>query len=77
MTEENAVQTNTDLVTLTIPAQDYRYITVEGGFPESIWNAWNNINQMSAVELPRNYGYDLEMYNEAGTECTIAVSVKE
>jgi hypothetical protein len=32
---------------------------------------------MSPDELPRTYGYDLEMYNEAGDECTVAVSVKK
>ncbi len=65
MTQEDAVQTNGDLVTLTIPAQDYRYVTIQGGFPDSIWKGRNDINMMSAAELPRNYGYDLEMYNEA------------
>lgn len=77
MTQENTVQTNTDLTTLTIPAQDYRYTTVEGGFPESIWKARDDINHLSSTELPRSYGYDLEMYNEAATTCTIAVSVIE
>lgn len=75
MTEEDAIQTNDKLITLTIPAQDYRYVMVEWGFPDSIWQAWDTINQMTPQELPRTYGYDLEMYNEANTECSIAVSV--
>ncbi len=77
MTEQDAIQTNDTITTLTVPAQDYRYMTVEWGFPNSIWGARDSINQMSLDELPRTYGYDLEMYNEAWTECTIAVSVKE
>ncbi len=77
MVEENIVQTNDNLTTLIIPAQDYRYIKIAWGFPDSIWNGWDEINKKTAEELPRTYGYDLEMYNEAGDECTIAVSVKE
>lgn len=77
MTDEDALQTNTDLTTLTIPAQDYRYMSIQGWFPDSIWKGWDDINKMSAEELPRNYGYDLEMYNEKWDECTIAVSTRE
>lgn len=77
MTEADATQTNNDLVTLTIPAQNYQYVSVQWGFPDSIWAIWYQISNMSTDELPRTYGYDLEMYNEAWTECTVAVSVKE
>lgn len=77
MTQAEAIQKNSDLNTITIPAQHYQYVSVSWGFPDSIWKNWYQINQMTADELPRTYGYDLEMYNEAGDKCTIAVSVQE
>jgi hypothetical protein len=38
---------------------------------------WSNINSMPKFELPRTYGYDLEMYSEDGKGCTLAVSVNK
>ena len=75
MTDHDSIQTNDKLITLTIPAQNYRYMTIVWGFPDSISQSWDTINAMPINELPRIHGYDLEMYNEAYTECTIAVSV--
>lgn len=63
--------------TLQIPAQDYRYKTVSGELIPNLVSEWKKINNMSAEELPRNYGYDLDMYNADCTEVTIAVSVAE
>jgi predicted transcriptional regulator YdeE len=77
ITKTGVVQTDPTITTIQIPAQDYRYVTTNEISPENIFGMWNTINTTPASELPRNYGYDLDMYNEAHTELTIAVSVSE
>jgi hypothetical protein len=77
ITKTGTTQTDPTITTIQIPAQDYRYTTITDISPEAIFGAWNTINQTSSSELARNYGYDLDMYNEAHTELTIAVSVSE
>ena len=77
ITRDGASQTDPSITTVQIPAQDYRYTTLDDISPENILRAWTNINTTPASELPRSYGYDLDMYNEAHTEMTIAVSVSE
>jgi predicted transcriptional regulator YdeE len=77
MTKTGTIQTDPTVTTITIPAQDYRYVTTNEISPENIFGMWNTINATPASELARNYGYDLDMYNEAHTELTIAVSVSE
>lgn len=37
--------------------------------------AWQQVNAVSREELPRKFGYDLEMYSEDLKKFTIAVSV--
>jgi predicted transcriptional regulator YdeE len=75
LTETGSIQSNPELTTITIPAQDYEYVTVKGDMPDSVVSKWNEINNMPASELKRSFGYDLDMYNEDGTQCTITVSV--
>ena len=77
ITQSGITQTDPTITTIQIPAQDYRYTTTNEISPENIFSMWNTINQTPASELPRDYGYDLDMYNETHTELTIAVSVKE
>lgn len=77
ITADGVTQADSTITTVKIPAQDYRYTTTNEISPENIFGMWNTINHTPASELPRNYGYDLDMYNEAHTELTIAVSVKE
>jgi Integron-associated effector binding protein len=77
MTKDGATQTDPTITTVKIPAQDYRYTTLNDISPESIQRSWTQINTTPASELARSYEYDLDMYNEAHTEMTIAVSVKE
>lgn len=77
ITKIGITQTNPQITTIQIPAQDYRYITLDGISPESIFGTWNMINSTPASELARNYEYDLDMYNETHTGMTIAVSVSE
>ncbi len=77
ITQSGITQTDPTITTIQIPAQDYRYTTTKEISPENIFSMWNTINQTPASELPRDYGYDLDMYNETHTELTIAVSVKE
>jgi predicted transcriptional regulator YdeE len=77
ITEDNYITDNPKLKTITIPAQDYRYIKFEGCVPEEIKNNWDKINSMTQQELDRDYGYDLEMYSEKMDSVTIAVSVNK
>jgi predicted transcriptional regulator YdeE len=77
ITKTGTTQTDPTITTIQIPAQDYRYTTTNDISPENIFGTWNSINTMSRSELPRSYGYDLDMYNENHTELTIAVSVSE
>lgn len=77
ITKIGVIQTNPNITTIQIPAQDYRYTTITDISPEAIFGTWSKINTTPQSELARNYGYDLDMYNEAHTELTIAVSVSE
>ena len=75
LTEEGKTQSNHELKTITIPAQDYAYVTVKGEMPKSLIEEWKKINSIPESELKRAFGFDLDMYNEDQTECTITVSV--
>ena len=77
ITTDGIVQADPTITTIIIPAQDYRYMTITDIRPDAIFGAWKTINSTPVSELARNYGYDLDMYNEAHTEMTIAVSVSE
>jgi predicted transcriptional regulator YdeE len=76
ITETGSVQSNPNFITITIPAQSYKYTQVTGDFQSILPEVWAKINDMSKSEVNRNYGYDLEMYSEDGKTCTLAVSVK-
>lgn len=77
ITKTGTIQKDPTITTIEIPAQDYRYTTLSDISPESIFGTWSTISNTPSSELARSYGYDLDMYNEAHTEVTIAVSVKE
>lgn len=77
ITRDDAIQTDPMIATVKIPAQDYRYTTLDDISPDAIFGAWQAINQTPSSELARSYGYDLDMYDESHTGMTIAVSVKE
>ena len=77
VTKTGAIQKDPSIITIQIPAQDYRYTTISDISPESIFSTWKGINSTPQSELARNYGYDLDMYNETHTSMTIAVSVNE
>lgn len=77
ITTDGVTQTDASITTIHIPAQDYRYTTTTDITPENIFGTWNTINHTPASELPRSYGYDLDMYNETHSSLTIAVSVDE
>lgn len=77
ITTDGVVQSDPSITTIKIPAQDYRYTTTTDITPENIFGIWSTINHTSASELPRSFGFDLDMYNEAHTEMTIAVSVSK
>ena len=55
VTKTGSIQENPRLITIKIPAQDYRYITLTDISPESIFGTWNTINHTPSSELPRNY----------------------
>lgn len=73
-TADDAVQTNPELTTITIPAQDYKYDIASGEMPMTLINKWKEINALSKEEVNRSFGYDMDMYLEDGS-VTIAVSV--
>ena len=75
ITTEGTNQTNPELTTITIPAQDYAYELVKGEMPKSLIQEWAKINSLPESELNRSFGYDLDMYNEDQSECTVTVSV--
>lgn len=77
ITTDGIMQADPTIATIQIPAQDYRYVTTNEISPENIFGMWNTINAAPASELPRNFGYDLDMYSEDHTSLTIAVSVSE
>lgn len=77
ITKTGVIQKDSRITTIEIPTQDYRYTTLTDISPLSIFGTWTTINNMSQSELARNYGYDLDMYNETHTGITIAVSVDE
>jgi predicted transcriptional regulator YdeE len=76
-TLEGKTQSNPELVTITVPAQDYRYTRVTGDFQTILPIEWKKINDMPKSEVNRDYGYDLEMYSEDYKTCTLAVSVNK
>lgn len=75
ITQDGAVQTDSMITTVQIPAQNYEYMTITDISPDNIFGTWDALNKMPYSALTRNYGYDLDMYNEAHTEMTIALSV--
>lgn len=75
ITKSGSVQTESGLTTIEIPAQDYQYAEFDFTGPESVSLAWQAINGVSREELPRKFGYDLEMYGEDMKKFTIALSV--
>ena len=77
ITEENLKQEDPNLITITIPAQDYEYIKVTGEMPISLVSAWQKVNTMSKEECDRAFGYDMDMYNADMTEVTLTVSVNK
>jgi hypothetical protein len=76
ITRDGVVQPDSSITTIQIPAQDYRYMTLTDISPGNILKSWTAVNNTPVSELARSYGYDLDMYNEAHTEMTLAVSVK-
>ena len=60
-----------------VPEQKYAVFTVTGEFPESLINAWKEINGMK--ELERTFLYDFESYKhfrEPSQEVDVYVGVK-
>ena len=76
------VETNTNvpenLDALSIPQQQYKKVIAKGKVPECIGKAWSNIWDSN---IPRNYGYDFEIYDERSSnwddaEIDIFLSIK-
>jgi predicted transcriptional regulator YdeE len=75
-TDDGSTQTNGELIDITVPAQDYQYLRfTSSDFPQDLPIEWAKINSMPKSEVPRSYGFDLEMYSEDGKTCTLAVGV--
>jgi predicted transcriptional regulator YdeE len=78
ITTDNLIQSNPDIVTLKIPAQDYKFVKFDSdNFQIDLPPQWEKINNMSQEKLDRDYGYDLEMYSEDYKTCTIAISINK
>jgi predicted transcriptional regulator YdeE len=75
ITNESTKQSSPEFVDFMIPAQDYMYTKASGNFAEVLPLEWNKVNKQSKSEVPRKYGYDLEMYSEDFKTVTLAVSV--
>jgi predicted transcriptional regulator YdeE len=75
ITEAGTTQSNPEFQTITIPAQTYKYIEINGDFQKILPIEWAKINAMPKSEVDRDYGYDLEMYSLDYKTCTLAVSV--
>jgi predicted transcriptional regulator YdeE len=75
ITETGKIQTDSNLTTIVIPAQNYKYVLVKGDMPKSLILEWEKVNAMPKSELNRAFGYDMDMYSEDGKECTLTVSI--
>lgn len=76
LTKKDLIQSSSEITTLQIPDQKYKFVELDFNVPDSIAEAWNEINSKSQEEIDRNYKYDLEMYSQDMKKCWIAVSVK-
>lgn len=77
ITEDNSIQEDLSLTTITIPAQDYEYVKVTGEMPARLIAEWKRVNEMSKEECNRSFGYDMDMYNADMSEVTLTVSVNK
>jgi predicted transcriptional regulator YdeE len=77
ITETGSLQEDQTFTTVTIPAQNYEYVTVPGPLPDNLIAQWDKVNAMSIEECNRAFGYDMDMYNEDMSEVTLTVSVKK
>lgn len=75
--EEGTAQSNPQVVTVQIHAQDYKFFKVEGDLRETVQIEWATINSLPISELDRDYGYDMDMYSKDNKTCNIAVSVNK
>jgi predicted transcriptional regulator YdeE len=75
VTQDGSVQDSQEIVTITIPPQNYKFTKVKGKLDEVVSQEWKKINKMPKEEVNRNHSYDMEMYSDDGKRCTIAVSV--
>jgi hypothetical protein len=76
VTEDGSIQSNSNVVTITVPAQSYKYIRLtSGNFTKDIPIEWEKINSLQQSEVDRNNAYDLEMYSEDNKTVTIAVGI--
>ena len=71
-TESGIEQTDPEITTETIPAQNYKYDSVKRDDFPAFMAKWAEINSMD--NLDRTFGYDMDMYGK--DEITIAVAVK-
>lgn len=76
LTKTGATQTNPEIMTVKIPAQNYEYLEIKGNMPTCVIDGWKQINALSPDECARTYQFDLDMYTEDRTAVTLTVSVK-
>jgi predicted transcriptional regulator YdeE len=76
-TSNDTKQTNNELATITIPAQDYMYEEFTFTKGQDVSSAWQKINRLPKTEINRAMLYDMEMYSEDMKTFTIVVGVKK
>jgi predicted transcriptional regulator YdeE len=63
---EKGAQTDPEITTIVIPAQNYKYETVKGVMPITVIDKWREINKNAKIgKIQRTYGFDMDMYLEA------------
>jgi predicted transcriptional regulator YdeE len=74
--EDGSIQSNQGLTTISVPAQDYKYVDITSdNFQITLPIEWGKINSMPKSEVNRTHQFDLEMYSEDYKTCTLAVGV--
>jgi predicted transcriptional regulator YdeE len=73
---EKGAQTDPEITTIVIPAQNYKYETVKGIMPITVIDKWREINKNAKIgKIQRTYGFDMDMYLEDGS-VTVTVAVE-
>lgn len=80
ITDSKAKQINPELITITIPTQNYLYTEIESktieDLPTQLAQKWLEVNTIPTQEVARTFGFDMDMYSEDMSKVTLTVAVK-